>query len=61
MDSWLDADSRPKVPEKSLVAPWLTEVTMKSQVSDLMTYAGTVKVKYKETSRGGLAVNVIEC
>lgn len=31
------------------------------QVSDQLGYAATMKAKYKETSRGGLAVNVIEC
>jgi hypothetical protein len=42
---------RSKVPEKSLTTPRLTA----------RTYVADMKVKYKETSRGGLAVNVIEC
>ncbi len=61
MDTWLAQDQQPKVPEKSLAYPWLTSLAVKPQVSDTLTTAAQVKVKYKETARGGLAVNVIEC
>jgi L-serine deaminase len=31
------------------------------QVKGIVRREATMKVKYKETARGGLAVNVIEC
>jgi hypothetical protein len=61
MDTWLDTPSVQKVPEKSLAAPWLAGIMAKTQVKPMIAYAGTMKAKYKETSLGGLAVNVIEC
>lgn len=62
MDSWLTPSSRErKVPEKSLVALPSTKLSLKPQVTKALREAADVKVKYKETARGGLAVNVIEC
>jgi hypothetical protein len=36
-------------------------MALNPQVSATLGAAGALKVKYKETARGGLAVNVIEC
>ncbi|MFI6288261.1 hypothetical protein ACIBCM_26535 [Streptomyces sp. NPDC051018] len=60
MDSWLAGDQH-KVPEKSLAAGWGITSTLKLQVNSMINSADAVKVKYKETARGGLAVNIIEC
>ncbi|MEV3870636.1 hypothetical protein [Streptomyces sp. NPDC049906] len=60
MDSWL-ADAGRKVPEKSLAADWATDLTLKPQLRGMINMTDTVNVKYKETARGGLAVNIIEC
>lgn len=62
MDSWLaDHGQVRKVPEKSLGALPAAVETLKPQVTSMIDDAAAVKVKYKETARGGLAVNVIEC
>ncbi|WP_327327823.1 tyrosine-type recombinase/integrase [Streptomyces sp. NBC_01210] len=61
MDAWLTQDQQRKVSEKSLATPWITSLTVNPQIIGLIKSAERVKVKYKETSRGGLAVNVIEC
>ncbi|MFF6884663.1 tyrosine-type recombinase/integrase [Streptomyces sp. NPDC012421] len=61
MDAWLEPDHQRKIPQKSLLAAWSTQLTMNPQVKDLISMAGNVNVKYKETARGGLAVNIIEC
>lgn len=61
MDAWLTQDQQRKVPEKSLATPWITTPTADPQFKGLIKSAERMKVKYKETSRGGLAVNVIEC
>ncbi|MFG3253236.1 tyrosine-type recombinase/integrase [Streptomyces sp. NPDC048172] len=62
MDSWLAPSSAgQKVPEKSLTTLPITMLDLKPQVTKLLREAADVKVKYKETARGGLAVNVIEC
>ncbi|MFI6057258.1 hypothetical protein [Streptomyces sp. NPDC051286] len=37
------------------------QLTTNPQVKDLISVGGNVNVKYKETARGGLAVNIIEC
>ncbi|MFE7131652.1 integrase [Streptomyces sp. NPDC057638] len=60
MDSWL-AEDQHKVPEKSLAAGWASGLALKPQLRGMITMAATMKVKYKETARGGLAVNIIEC
>ncbi|WP_330173504.1 hypothetical protein OG875_07900 [Streptomyces sp. NBC_01498] len=60
MDSWFTNTGR-KVPEKSLLAELVTNIALKPQLRSLISTADTVKVKYKETARGGLAVNIIEC
>ncbi|WP_432069500.1 hypothetical protein [Streptomyces sp. AA1529] len=62
MDSWLAPNRRGrKVPEKSLAALPVTKLSVNPQVEELLQEAADVKVKYKETARGGLAVNAIEC
>jgi len=61
MDEWLDDAPEQNVPEKSPAASWIGLYLKKMQVSGHLGHAAPMKVKYKETSRGGLAVNVIEC
>ncbi|MEU8748538.1 hypothetical protein AB0C39_33255 [Streptomyces parvulus] len=61
MDAWLEDPSRPKVPEKSLLAWRTTQLTSNTQVKGLAGLRADMSVKYKETARGGLAVNIIEC
>ncbi|MFW3462712.1 hypothetical protein ACN24M_11660 [Streptomyces microflavus] len=61
MDAWLEQDHQRKIPEKSLLMSWTTHLTMKPQVKDLIDCGSHMSVKYKETARGGLAVNIIEC
>ncbi|WP_329174401.1 tyrosine-type recombinase/integrase [Streptomyces sp. NBC_01477] len=61
MDTWLASDQQRKVPEQSLAPSWLTPESLKPQVTATAWGAADMKVKYKETARGGLAVNVIEC
>ncbi|MGW4968428.1 isocitrate lyase/phosphoenolpyruvate mutase family protein [Streptomyces albidoflavus] len=59
--AWLEQDHQHKIPQKSLLPGWTTQLTMNPQVKDMISVAGNVNVKYKETARGGLAVNTIEC
>ncbi|MDB1088341.1 hypothetical protein PJ985_12270 [Streptomyces sp. ACA25] len=59
MDSWLVVPEPRKVPEKSPGSVWDLAVPVFSQVSGAGAEGADMKVKYKETSRGGL--NVIEC
>ena len=61
MDVWFGEDQQQKIPEKSLATPWIKKLAMNPQVSSMIKFDTDMKVKYKETSRGGLAVNVIEC
>ncbi len=61
MDAWLTQGHPPKVPEKSPADEMIKKMTSNAQVSRALIKADNVKVKYKETARGGLAVNVIEC
>ncbi|MDT3397274.1 site-specific integrase [Streptomyces sp. B1866] len=61
MDSWLIQDQLPKVPEKSPATRTIKEIFLKAQVKGMVASADNLKAKYKETSRGGLAVNVVEC
>ncbi|MFE2430688.1 integrase [Streptomyces sp. NPDC059373] len=61
MDTWFAPDQPQKVPEKSLAVPWTKKLTIKPQLTGMIKSTGDMKVKYKETARGGLAVNVIEC
>ncbi|MFJ8062849.1 tyrosine-type recombinase/integrase [Streptomyces sp. NPDC096142] len=61
MDAWLDQDRRRIVPEKSPAAEWIKKMIPNQQVSGLAAPGATMNVKYKETARGGLAVNIIEC
>ena len=50
------------VVRKPLRWTWLTTLVALDKVIKTMRETGAdMKVKYKETSRGGLAVNVIEC
>ncbi|MEU7087828.1 hypothetical protein [Streptomyces achromogenes] len=62
MDAWLEHRHRPKVPEKPLLAEWIKKAPQKKpQVQGLVAQVAPMSVKYKETARGGLAVNIIEC
>ncbi|MGF2213601.1 hypothetical protein [Streptomyces albidoflavus] len=61
MDAWLQGPSRPKVPEKSLLSWRTTPLPSNVQVKRLARQGADMSVKYKETARGGLAVNIIEC
>ncbi|MFD5473590.1 transposase, partial [Streptomyces sp. NPDC127105] len=59
--AWLRDPSQPKVPEKSLLALRATQLPSNMQVKDIVRRWADMSTKYKETARGGLAVNVIEC
>ncbi|WP_442738360.1 tyrosine-type recombinase/integrase [Streptomyces pseudogriseolus] len=61
MDAWLEDRHQPKVPEKSLLAGWIKKIPPNPQVKGLVAQGARMSVKYKETARGGLAVNIIEC
>ncbi|MDT0464821.1 tyrosine-type recombinase/integrase [Streptomyces gibsoniae] len=61
MDAWLEDRRRPKVPEKSPLAEWIKKIPANQQVKGLVASGARLSVKYKETARGGLAVNIIEC
>ncbi|MFJ6101815.1 tyrosine-type recombinase/integrase [Streptomyces sp. NPDC092359] len=61
MDAWLEQGSPQKIPQKSLLVGWTKKMAMNPQVKDMISVAGRMNVKYKETARGGLAVNIIEC
>ena len=61
MNQWLDQAQPPIVPEKSLLTGWIKKLTPNQQVKELISSGTTVNVKHKETARGGLAVNIIEC
>ncbi|GGN51678.1 hypothetical protein GCM10012285_42030 [Streptomyces kronopolitis] len=61
MDTWLEQDQPRIVPEKSPAAGWIKKMALNSQVKGLITSGASMNVKYKETARGGLAVNIIEC
>jgi integrase len=61
MSGWFEDHSHPVLPENSLKLPKLVIPAQFSQVSGASKSASLMKVKYKETARGGLAVNVIEC
>ncbi|MFF4746851.1 tyrosine-type recombinase/integrase [Streptomyces sp. NPDC001268] len=61
MDGWFEDRSLPILPENSLTVFDLGRFLKKSQVNGVYSPASGLKVKYKETARGGLAVNIIEC
>ncbi|MFE3944779.1 hypothetical protein ACFXPV_23345 [Streptomyces sp. NPDC059118] len=61
LDTWLKQGYQRRIPQKYLPADSTTRLTMNPQVKDMISVAGNVSVKYKETARGGLAVNIIEC
>ncbi|MEW2400065.1 site-specific integrase [Streptomyces sp. NPDC046862] len=61
MDAWLEQDQLRIVPEKSPAAEWIKKVTLNPQVKGITVPEASMNVKYKETARGGLAVNIIEC
>jgi hypothetical protein len=61
MDAWLRDPSLPKVPEKSLRAGIAPRIPSNVQVKGTAREDADMSVKYKETARGGLAVNIIEC
>ena len=60
MDAWF-APLEMDLPRYSLGPQMITGESIKLMVSAMMGAKVDMKVKYKETSRGGLAVNVIEC
>ncbi len=57
MDGWLSDIPQPNVPQKSQTLAMRHVIATQSGDPT----AATMKVKYKETARGGLAVNVVEC
>ncbi|GAQ54824.1 tyrosine-type recombinase/integrase [Streptomyces acidiscabies] len=61
MNSWLESSQTPNVPEKSLLTGWIKKLPPNPQVKVLIAAGARMNVKYKETARGGLAVNIIEC
>ncbi|MFB7656059.1 MULTISPECIES: hypothetical protein [unclassified Streptomyces] len=61
MDTWLEQDQQSILPEKSLLAGWAKQITLNPQVRYLIASGANMNVKYKETARGGLAVDIIEC
>lgn len=61
MDGWFEDHSRPILPENSPRVIDLGSLATKVQVSAMQTLSSGLNVKYKETARGGLAVNIIEC
>jgi integrase len=64
MDAWFEAPSAPPkliLPRFSPEALSLPRVTAADQLKAMISAKEAMKIKYKETSRGGLAVNVIEC
>ncbi|MFE3634704.1 hypothetical protein [Streptomyces sp. NPDC059168] len=61
MDAWLDQDPPRFVPQESPAVEWIKEMNLNPQLKALFASGASMKVKYKETARGGLAVNIIEC
>ncbi|WP_457028069.1 tyrosine-type recombinase/integrase [Kitasatospora sp. P5_F3] len=67
MDSWFELADAPStslqriLPVLSLASNWRTSGLVPAQLMGMGAKDADMKVKYKETSRGGLAVNVIEC
>jgi hypothetical protein len=61
MDAWLEDRRQPKIPKKSPIGELIKEIATKPQVNGLVASGAPMSVKYKETARGGLAVNIIEC
>ncbi|MGY1497432.1 hypothetical protein ACW4TU_12685 [Streptomyces sp. QTS52] len=61
MNAWLHQDQPQIAPEKSLPAGWIKKLTLNPQVKGLIATGASMNVKYKETARGALAVNIIEC
>nr|WP_246619510.1 hypothetical protein [Streptomyces corallincola] len=51
----------PKIPEKSLRAWIAPRVPSNIHAKGMVRQGADMSVKYKETARGGLAVNIIEC
>lgn len=60
MDSWF-APLETDLPRYSLGSMLISVPGLEAQVRGMIDAKSDMKVKYKETSRGGLAVNVIEC
>jgi hypothetical protein len=60
MDAWF-APLETDLPGYSLGSYSITGESLKLMVKAMISAKVDMKVKYKETSRGGLAVNVIEC
>jgi len=61
MDTWLEQDRPRNVSEKSLLTEWIKKFPLNPQVKEVIESGALTNVNYKETARGGLAVNIIEC
>lgn len=69
MDKWFEPEAAeaPTAPPQQILPPFSLLPLQRSAfeapalVKGIPGKAGDMKIKYKETSRGGLAVNVIEC
>ncbi|WP_406178395.1 hypothetical protein [Streptomyces sp. NBC_00996] len=61
MDAWLERDQLRILPQDSPTAELIKNVTPNLQVKRVIASGASMNVKYKETARGGLAVNIIEC
>ncbi|MFD9846764.1 hypothetical protein [Streptomyces parvus] len=61
MDTWLEQKHQRNIPGKSLLTERTTKLTMNPQVKDLIGRGPNMNVKYMETVRGGLAMNIIKC
>ncbi|MEV6295827.1 hypothetical protein AB0M41_36615 [Streptomyces sp. NPDC051896] len=57
----MEQDQYRIVPEKSPAAEQIKKITVNAHVKALIAPGTSMNVKYKETARGGLAVNIIEC
>ncbi|AIJ12644.1 hypothetical protein ACQ9AR_07115 [Streptomyces lividans] len=55
------ARGKPGNPETFPAAGRIASITENEQFGGTMALRATMKVKYKETARGGLAVNIIDC
>ena len=53
MDAWLEDRHQPKVPEKSLLAGWITLIPPNPQVKELVT--GGARMSVKDKRRRGAA------
>ncbi|OKH91720.1 integrase [Streptomyces uncialis] len=61
MNGWFEDDLPPILPENSPEPNTIASLTSKAQLSGPIAFGADMSIKYKETARGGLAVNIIEC